>query len=336
MNSAVFATLPGIETPVGDLRRALAELWDPEPEPAGMRGAGRTPTEFRASQMNLVLHFGLDTQPQQAVAGFETALAFSRRYPCRIIALCPRAPGGGGDSAAKIFSDCYIGSSGRDKTCTEAIIFTYPLEQRVYLEDQASILLESDLPLFYWPQYINRASRLGDYRQFLERSQRIVIDSAVEKPDVREFAWPRPEVVHDLAWGRILPVRQSMGHFLSYIPPGRLVQGLERIELRHRPEFASEAGALARWIARGLAGCAPRESSQRPGTGVKLRADGGLEESLAVAWTYGDAAGRLDFRFDFARGTSRLESTLDCETNHVSATIRLLPPDRALAEVLFF
>lgn len=335
MNSAVFASLPGLDTPVADVHRALAAVWDAEP---GAAGGKNEPSEFRASQMNLVVHFGLDATPEQARAGFDTALAFSRRYPCRIIALCPRAAGGGGDLAAKIFCECYVSGSPHDKTCTEAIILTYPLEQRAYLEDQASILLESDLPLFYWPQHINQGSRLADYGFFLKQSQRIVIDSAVEKPDVTGFPWPRPEIVHDLAWGRVLPVRQSLGHFLSYIEPARLVEGLRRIELRHRPNFAAEGRALDQWMRRGVADCAQRTSGGDAKTGSPefvVRTDEKLAGSLAVVWSYAER-GRLTFNFDFESGGAILESTLDCEPNRVGATVRLLPPEKALAEVLFF
>ncbi len=331
MSSAVFAALPGVETPVADLRQALAAVWDNAPGPGRPKGE---PSEFRASQMNLVVHFGLDATPDQARAGFETAIGFSRRYPCRIIALCPRASGNGGDIAAKIFGECFVGQSHHDLTCTEAIIMTYPLEQRAYLEDQASILLESDLPIFYWPQHISRAGRLLDYRYFLKHSQRIVFDSAVEKPEVAAFAWPRPEIVHDLAWGRILPVRQNMGHFLSYIEPARLVRGLRRIELRHRPGFAAEGGALDRWMRHGLAGCA-RQAGVAVTPEQVVRADGGLEGSLEVTWSYASDGG-LSFRFDFEHGTASLESTLDGEQNRVGATVHLLSPEKALAEVLFF
>jgi hypothetical protein len=333
--ATIFETLPGVETPVADLRQALAEVWDEPDAKNGAAGKGKSePSEFRASQMNLVLHFGLDATSEQARAGFDSALAFSRRYPCRIIALCPRAEGGGLDVAAKIFCECYVGSSPHDMTCTEAIILSYPLEQRAHLEDQASILIESDLPVFYWPQRINRASRLGDYRYFLKHSQRIVIDTAIEKPDVPAFAWPRPEIVRDLAWGRILPVRQSVGHFLSYIAPARLVRDLRRIELRHRPEFAAEARALAEWMTRGLARCAA-EGAKTDAVSVDLRADAQAAESVAVTWVYAGKE-RLVFKFDFTTGAATLESTLDCEPNRVGATVRLLSPEKALAEVLFF
>jgi hypothetical protein len=330
----IFEHLPGVETPVADLRHALAAVWDSEPEPRAARGKPE-PSEFRASQMNLVVHFGLDTTPELARAGFDTALSFSRRYPCRIIALCPRPEGGLLDVGAKIFCECYVGSSHQDMTCTEAIILSYPLEQRAYLEDQASILIESDLPVFYWPQHINRASRLGDYRYFLKHSQRIVIDTAIEKPDVASFAWPRPEIVRDLAWGRTLPVRQSMGHFLSYIAPERLGRGLQRVELRHRPEFAAESRALREWIQRGLQHCAGDAKNGASPAAFEMRADATSTGSVSVRWDYGKKE-QLSFHFDFPSGAATLESTLDCEPNRVSSTVRLLPPEKALAEVLFF
>ena len=52
----VFNALPGLEVPVGGITQSLARLWVGEPAD----GVG-APSEFRASQMNLVLHLGLPT-----------------------------------------------------------------------------------------------------------------------------------------------------------------------------------------------------------------------------------------------------------------------------------
>lgn len=325
---SVFDALPGEELAVGNVRPALAEMWDPE----AMTG-DQPPADFRASQMNLVMHLGLDSTPRSARAAFDTALRFSRRYPCRLILLCPRPPGSGGEVAAKIYGECFIGRSRDDMTCTEAIILTYPLEQRAYLENQASIMLESDLPVFYWPQRISEATRLGDYRLFLREAHRIVIDSAIERPETVDFAWPRPEIVHDLAYARVLPVRQSVGHFLSYVPPAEIARGLRTVEWRHRPEFAAEARVLGEWSRRGLADCAAQASASV--AEVKVVEDRQLQASLASVWSYGER-GRLSFALDFAQGTAQLQSSLGCEQNSLSSAIRLLPPESALAEALFF
>ncbi len=325
MNPAVYDALPGAATPVEEIRAALARLWDSDPA-----DEAPAPSEFRASQMNLVLHFGLDATPEAARAGFETALRFAQRYPCRIIALCPRAEGGGGEVSAKIFSECHLGASGRDKTCVEAILLTYPLEQRAYLENQASIMLESDLPVYYWPQRIQSAGRLGDYGLFLKEAQRVVIDSAVERPEVPGFAWPRPEAVRDLAFARMLPVRQSVGHFLSYVAPERLVGGLERVTVRHAPACAAEARVVLAWSRRGVEAC-----GAATGVDFALAPAAGGPDGIVVEWDYA-TGGRMRFAFDFENGAALLESATPAQSATVRASVRPLAPEAALAEALFF
>ena len=44
--------LPGVELPVREVTSRLASMWD--------SGPSDSPLESRASQMNVVLHFGLD------------------------------------------------------------------------------------------------------------------------------------------------------------------------------------------------------------------------------------------------------------------------------------
>lgn len=330
MSTANFDALPGVETPVAEVRRALAAIWEFEATPGSP-----APSEYRASQLNLVLHLGLDNTPEHVRQAFDTARRFSRRYPCRIIALCPRAPGSGGDVVAKIYCECFIGQSRHDMTCTEAIALSYPLEQRRYLEDQASIMLESDLPLYYWPQRIAVASRLGDYRLFLREAQRVVIDSAVERPEVPAFDWPRPEIVRDLVFARTLPVRQSLGHFLSYLEPARIARGLQRIEVRHRRESAAEARALLGWARRGVADCAAQAGIEAAAPELAVREEERPGISIAADWSYADG-GRIAFACDFAASTAHLEVALGSEHATVNGQATLLPPENALAEALFF
>jgi hypothetical protein len=331
IRSAVYDALPGMDTPVAEVRRALAAVWDGEPT----RGKP-APSEFRASQMNLVVHFGLDSKPDEARAAFDSALAFSRRYPCRILALCPREPGAGGDVTAKIFCECYIGKSRKDMTCSEAIVLTYPLEQRAYLENQASIMLESDLPLYYWPQRISSARRLSDYKFFLGEAQRVLIDTALERDEVATFAWPRPEIVRDLVYARMLPVRQSVGHFLSYIPPARILHRLTGVRVRRAPGYTAEARVLTKWIRAGMLECARVVGDELPDLPIEAvdePADTGA--SLVLEWTYANCR-PMRFTFDFERGSAHAASCFTAGSTTLASSVRPLRPDSALAEAIFF
>jgi hypothetical protein len=328
--TAIFDALPGIEVAVSAIDRALASVWDVEAVPGKP-----APSEFRASQMNLILHLGLDNTPETGRGAFDAALRLSHLYPCRTIVLCPRDCGEAGDVRAKVFCECFVGASGGEMTCSEAIILSYPLERRAYLENQASILIESDLPLYYWPHRINTATRLGDYGFFLNQSQRIIIDSSVERPDVLAYAWPRPKLVRDLVHARILPIRQSVGHFLSYIEPVHLVDGLRTVLVTHRPGFAAEAGSVAAWIMTGLGGCAAQAGVTLAEVQPRIELDESLLASLAVRLEY-VGGGSCDMHFGLERGMACLSSSVGSKKTGVSAAVSLLPEERALAEALFF
>lgn len=327
--TAIFDSLPGMETAVGDIARTLAAVWDMEAAPGKS-----APSEFRASQMNLVLHLGLDNTVETARAAFETAVGFSHRYPCRTIVLCPRDFGSGSEVRAKVFCECFVGASHHEMVCSEAIILAYPLEQRAYIENQASIMIESDLPLYYWPNRIQLAGRFGDYPFLLNQSKRIIIDSAIERPEVVGYAWPRADLVYDLACARVLPLRQSLGHFLSYVSPARLVQGLTSIALHHGPDIRAEARAMAAWFRSRLEDCAAVAGVPAFAGDITMSADlpaGGLD----FRCTYDDG-GSLRLAFDLTRGAACLHANLSQAKASMSSTVHLLGDDRALAEALFF
>ena len=108
-----------------------------------------SPSEFRASQMNVVLHFGLDVTPEDAKLRFDALIRFAQRYPSRIIVLCPTRELQSGMSA-KLFSQCYIGETHREMCCCEALLLGYKSEDVGYLANQVSIWLEGDLPTYHW------------------------------------------------------------------------------------------------------------------------------------------------------------------------------------------
>src|SRR6266498_2159786 len=103
--SAIFDALPGIEVPVDAIAKSLAEMWT-------QTAADGRPTldadDAKATQVNFVLHLGLNTTPDDAAQQFEIVVKFSRRYPSRIVVLCPMIE----DVAepqmrAKIFGECF-------------------------------------------------------------------------------------------------------------------------------------------------------------------------------------------------------------------------------------
>lgn len=74
--SAIFDALPGTEVPVGSISRRLAQLW----AEAGAEGKPAIEADdAKATQINLVLHLGLNCTPEDAQAQFEVVVRFCRR-----------------------------------------------------------------------------------------------------------------------------------------------------------------------------------------------------------------------------------------------------------------
>src|SRR5688572_29686162 len=159
---AIFDALPGIEVPVAAIAKRLADLWsDPsagEPTVAA--------DDAKATQVNFVLHLGMNTTPEDAAEQFQAVVRFSRRYPSRIVVLCPvrGADSGVPEMRAKIYGECHLGKSKSDKRCVEFVMLCYTRAARVHLESQVSICLSTDLPLYYWGHRFSASVRLAGYQ----------------------------------------------------------------------------------------------------------------------------------------------------------------------------
>ena len=325
----VFDALPGLAVPVGEIARSLARLWDGE----AADGAG-APSEFRASQMNLVLHVGLPTTALDGLAQFGAAVRFTQRYPARILVLCPRAEGGTDlTMRAKIYSECFIGRSQREMSCIEAVILTYPQENRQFLEDQVSIIIEADLPIYYWVHRMSQVHKIATYQWLLRNANRFLLDSAISTPEARVFPWPRPDGFRDLVHARLLPVRQAIGQFLSAYEPRTIVRGLRTVTVAGGAEFEAEARVLLEWVRDRLEACGA------PGSGGLVCATSemapGASSSLELAFTYDDGRG-LFWRADFAQGSASFESTIGGGRQTLQMTTGLLNTEAALGEAIFF
>src|SRR5688572_16919559 len=250
---SIFDALPGIEVPVESIAHRLAQMWtdnaaDGRPAPDA--------DDAKATQVNVVLHLGLNTTPEDAARQFEIVLKFSQRYPSRVVVLCPLLtdvpeP----QMRAKIFGECFLGKSKADKRCVEFVLLNYSRSARPYLENQVSISLSADLPLYYWAHRFSASGRLADYRYLLSRAKRVLIDSAIAPPDALTYPWPNPSATRDLVYSRLLPMRQSMGQFLAAYAPPTLVDGLRDVTVTHAEPLAAEGRVTLAWLRRRLNAC---------------------------------------------------------------------------------
>lgn len=327
--SSIFDALPGQETPVGAISKNLARMWATDE-----RAAAKPGEDSKATQVNFVLHLGMHTTTEDALAQFQVAVAFSKRYPCRVVVLCPIRDEAvaDGELRAKIYGECHPGKTRGDLRCCEFVILSYPTEARKFLENQVSICLSTDLPLYYWAHNFASSAKLGAYQYLLGRAKRVLIDrSHVPADDCGEVAWPRPEAVRDLVHARLLPVRQTIGQFLSAYAPAALIAGLTGVVVRHGKSRRAEANVLAGWNAARLIACGAPETLP-----VAVEASDTLSaDSVEIVFTYSNDH---EFRFagDFAKGCAQVCAHIKGSKTELSTAIGLLSPEAALAEAMFF
>jgi len=316
---ALFDALPGQEVPVGGIAAGFTKIWADSPA-----------EESRAVQLNLVLHLGANTTPPDAIEQFQHTRKFAQRYPARVVVLCPdfdeAAPA---EIRAKIYGECFLGKSKNDTRCVEFVILHYTMAVRRHLENQVSVCLSTDMPLYYWGHRFSAAKRLAAYGYLLTRSKRILFDSAVVPPDTFTFPWPNIAAVRDLAYTRTLPLRQNLGQFLSRYAPPLITAGLKKVIIRHRQQFAAEASCLLGWVKKGLT---------RAGAG-----------QVAFAVTPVDCPGCFAMEFAYADPTKVFKWEADLSADHAEFTgdlgtgrttlvagAHFLAPEMALSEAMFF
>ncbi|RRJ96519.1 glucose-6-phosphate dehydrogenase [Opitutaceae bacterium TAV4] len=330
---AIFNALPGIEVPVGAISKSLADLWS-NPELTGLDpSAPATPSDdVKATQVNFVLHLGFQTTQDDALLQFRIAVEFSRRYPCRVVVLCPmRYDEEGTDIRAKIYGECHTGKTRGDLRCCEFVLLSYPMSARKYLEDQVSTCLSTDLPLYYWVHRFTSSSRFSDYRYLLGRSKRVMYDSAIAPADVMTFDWPNPDAVRDLAHARLLPIRQSIGQFLASYEPGRLVDDLRGIRVQVGAAVVAEARALLHWAEARLRSCgAPAGLPLHLNASPKFPSD-----EIELRFDYGNGH-HFHWTGQVHRGCAQLSADYGHGLAEAKTAINLLPPEAALAEAMFF
>ncbi len=323
---SLFSSLPGLEAPVSDLNASFAQLWhglseDGKPAPSS--------DDAKATQVNLVLHLGEKTGVGDGLVQFETAVRFSRRYPSRVVILCPE--GGAPDAAeirAKVYGECTLGKSENDTRCFEFVVLGYAPGARRFLESQVSTCLTTDLPVYYWAHGVGTEALGADFRSLLAHSRRVLVDSGARPAGVTPFAWPDLAAVRDLAYARLLHVRQSIGQFLSRYPMGTLCDELQEVIVAHGSELTAEAAALLGWLQDRIGQC----GRNRARFTLEASAEAQL---LAVTFAY---ATEKHFSWRADLGPGRLIIVADFGTGEtvLPGAVSLLAPENALSEAMFF
>lgn len=317
-----FDVLPGVMLPVREVTSRLASMWEvDDPD---------YPLTFHASQMNVVLHFGLNSVSEAACERFDALVRFAQRYPCRIIVLCPSDTDLGNAMESKLFSQCYIGKSHREMCCCEALILRYNPLGSEYLFNQVSTWLEGDLPTYYWfsdssPEQVTEnleaMFKLGVRRCVFDQSNEAVVAE-----------WSESYPVVDLAEASLLPVQQIIGQFLSRYAIDCICKGLQTVRVSHAGSLG-EGKSLLKWVKSCLSDC-DKSAVLKPGFSVG-EMDSGSKYSLEMEFTY-DNGNYFMFR--------RFEDGLQCELKAsfgrddelVCVPLKPLSQEYILAEAFFF
>lgn len=317
----VFKALPGLEVPVGGIAEGFVNLWEDSPA-----------KESRAVQLNLVLHFGSNTTPADAEVQFKNTLSFAHRYPCRVVVLCPdfdeKAPP---EMRAKIYGECFFGKSKSDTRCVEFVFLHYTMAVRQHLENQVSVCLSTDMPLYYWAHNFSSVKRLADYDYLLTRSKRILFDGALVPPEAFTYPWPNQAAVRDLAYTRTLPLRQNLGQFLSRYTPALIGTGLKSVTLLHQPVVTAEANSLLGWIKKGLV------RSGTDLTPITFKMEAGLTEGgFDLKFAYTDPKKSFHWRACLQKKEAVFDGDLGTGRTTLTLGAHLLTPELMLAEAMFF
>lgn len=331
--SKLLATLPGVPMPIPQIEQELADMWQNEPE----TDAG-APSSFRASQMNVILHFGLEVGVEDAQDRFDEAIRFAQRYPCRIIVLCPDTSH---DQKArlegKLYSQCFIGTTYREMCCCEALLIGYEPDETSFLENQVSVWLENDLPTCHWFHGVPARRVREKYLPFLQMTRRVLVDSSREDDGFSQIPWPRENMLVDLAKARTLPMRQSLGQFLSSYAPGDLVEGLSEVSLRYAEGWSGEAKHLLQWIESCLGNCHREAGTGKPAFELSLEPMETIEaDTLRLRWRYGRSQRFFDWVFRQSAQTAYLKANFGDRTLRLPHRITPLPTEVVLSEAIFF
>jgi hypothetical protein len=325
---AIFEALPGLDVPVGAIAKSVAKMWD---ETAASGRAAPSSDEVKATQVNFVLHLGSNLTAEQAVETFQTVVRFSQRYPSRVVVLCPLQDDRGvTELKAKVYGECFLGKSKGDTRCVEFVMLSYPKMARSRLEDQVSICLSTDLPLYYWAHGFSENSKLADYTYLLTRAKRVLIDSATAPADALTYPWPNPASLRDLVYSRLLPVRQTIGQFLARYEPSILVAGLRTVTVAHGDDLVAEARVTEGWLRRRLAVCGANVEQ------VTFSQPAGERGNLAVRFGYSDEKKYFRWSGNLLTKHALFEADFGTGTATLPAAVSLLPPEAALSEAMFF
>lgn len=331
MANTIFEAMPGTQMPVADVMNSILLM-----SRGQSIGGKETENLFRASQMNLILHFGFCATVEKAQQEFNTALKFAQKYPCRVIVMCPEeAPADSNHPLkAKLFSECYLGKEFRSTCCCEVLTLGYTPSQTDFLENQVSIWLEGDLPTHYWLTGVDIDSIQTKYFKFINNTcRKLIYDSAIDNKDIDKLHWKNAIQLRDLSFARTLPYRQSIGQYLSGFSPVILATNLKSIEITYQPELEAETQQLAAWLDKCIRNCS--ENNSKAEMLLKSEKANNCEHCLKIEINYNN---NKYFHWNYCnmKKMGTIKSNLGSDEVEFSIKLNTSREEEALADSIFY
>ncbi|OIO60861.1 MAG: hypothetical protein AUJ82_00390 [Verrucomicrobia bacterium CG1_02_43_26] len=327
--SEIFDIMPGIETKIKDISDELSNMWkcsaddDSLPSDHGI---------VHACQMNLILHLGKDTDPEDALKCFWTAVHFAQMRPSRIIVLCPEQ-NEQETPVAKLFAQCYLGDDFRSKCCCDAIIIDYTPNRFDVLVTQISLWLENDLPTSYWIHRVCSEYLMQHATKFAQQCRNVVYDSSIEDKRFKTISWKKETNVRDLLGFRLLTVRQALGQLLSTYKPEMIVESLQSVHISCVEPSSPYAESIQEWQQNCLLNCS-EDVAEQVRFSIAIENIPEDEASMKCIWHYTDD--RKEFAWQYCHEKHELQYSIkiDGELHQYTARLHTFSPERILAETL--
>ena len=228
----------GLEVPVADIESRLRSFWEADQD--------RT----RVSMMNLVV---VSEKPGSLVENSRAIRTLAEEHACRAILTEINRPHPEATLRAWITAHCHL-VNGTKATCSEQISFLLTGTAGGRFRNTVFSHLHADLPVVLWwqgelsPLFSERIAQIID---------RLVIDSADWSNPGKSFQtilqFTRQTntdlILHDLAWSRTWQLRLCIAGLFDDPAAQRLLQSIDRIEIRHSPKHHNTMLQLLAWLA---------------------------------------------------------------------------------------
>ncbi len=246
--SASLAVIKGTESlgePVelAAIPAAIGRLYEEDPDESGAT---------RASLMNFALYREDRSELETDNSDLEEV---SAEVASRSI-LLNIDPGQKEDQiSAWVQARCRLGDGARKSVCSEQLSFCIDGGSPDLVRNIVFANLESDLPLIFW--WRGEFSEVFEERLY-SRIDRLIFDSGTWSSPRNQFLRvaaaqndsPRGFVMHDLAFSRLNPVRQTIANLFDRPHLRSQLKTLQAVRIKYRPGHRMSALYLAGWVAR--------------------------------------------------------------------------------------